>query len=213
MPSRAGIIWRAALMAVPAVLFLTNPAHAEGLAALTGSVTLVVDAEKPLPSKALESLKGEMSRLFGPSGVRLAWADQTSAALGYEAQGIVVVRLRGDCRIPDLPMPPDERGPLAWTHISDGAVLPFSEVSCEKVTRAAQTALFGGERARREELMGRALGRVVAHELVHILLRKKGHEARGLFRKGLTARDLIEEFREDEERGRIVIEQGGKPSS
>lgn len=206
-------MWRAVL-ALTALLLGSEPfLHAEGLAALTGPVTLVVDAETPLPSKALESLKSEMSRLFAPSGLRLAWADRAHAGLGYQAQGIVLVRLRGDCRIPGLPMPPDERGPLAWTHISDGAVLPFSEVSCEKVMRAAQSALFGGERSRQEELMGRALGRVVAHELVHILLKKKGHETRGIFRKGLTARDLIEEFRSGEERGRIVIEQGGKPAS
>lgn len=206
-------MWRALMTAAVAGLLASFSIHAEGLAALTGPVTLVVDAERPLPSKALESLKEEMSRLFAPTGVQLSWAERNQAGLGYEAQGIVVVKLRGDCRIPDLPMPPDERGPLAWTHISDGAMLPFSEVSCEKVTRAAQAALFGGERRRTEELMGRALGRVVAHELVHILLRKKDHESRGLFRKGLTARDLIEEFRDEEERGRIVIEQGGKPSS
>ncbi|GIU76652.1 MAG: hypothetical protein KatS3mg004_3739 [Bryobacteraceae bacterium] len=206
-------MWRAVLALIVLLAGIQPFLLAEGLAALAGPVTLVVDAETPLPSKALESLKSEMSRLFGPSGVRLAWADRTHAALGFEAQGIVVVRLRGDCRIPDLPMLPDERGPLAWTHISDGAVLPFSEVFCEKVTRAAQLALVGGEHSRREELMGRALGRVVAHELVHILLKHKGHEAKGIFRKGLTARDLIEEFPGDEERGRIFIDKGGKPAS
>lgn len=187
--------------------------HAEGLAALQSPVTVVLDAEKPLPSGALETLKSEMSRLFAPSGVLLQWAERRETGLGFEAPGLVVVRLRGDCRIPDLPMPPDERGPLAWTHITEGSVLPYSEVSCEKVTRAARSALAGGERARRDELMGRALGRVVAHELLHVLLKRKGHEARGIFRRGLTPRDLVEEFGEEEERGRISIGQGARPAS
>lgn len=201
-------------LAAAAALFI--PAawlYAEGLAALNSQVTVVLDAEKPLPSEALETLKSEMSRLFAPSGVRLQWAERRQAGLGFEAPGIVVVKLRGNCRIPDLPMPPDERGPLAWTHITDSSILPYSEVSCEKVTRAARSALLQGGGATRDALMGRALGRVVAHELLHMLLKRKGHEVRGIFRRRLTPRDLVEEFGEEEHRGRILIELSGKPSS
>lgn len=202
-----------ATLASAAALWITAGwLQAEGLAALNSPVTVVLDAERPLPSEALETLKSEMSRLFTPSGVRLQWAERSQAGLGFEAPGIVVVKLRGDCRMPDLPMPPDERGPLAWTHVTADSVLPYSEVSCEQMKRVTHSALHGGEHARRQELMGRALGRVVAHELLHILLKRRGHEAKGIFRRGLTARDLVEDFG-DEERGRVVFAPAGKPAS
>lgn len=202
----------ATIRAVACAVFLHGAMCAEGLADLSGPVALLLDADKPLPSKALESLKSEMSRLFASSAVRLSWHEQAEVRPGFEAEGIVVVRFRGECRIPAIPLPPDERGPLAWTHVSDGAVLPFSEVSCERVTRAAQSALRGGERARRDELLGRALGRVVAHELVHILSNKKAHQAHGIFRRGLTPEELIADLPPGDAGGRGVSGHGIRPA-
>ncbi|MCS7044030.1 MAG: hypothetical protein N2036_10430 [Bryobacteraceae bacterium] len=204
---------RTSLLALIAALLWNSGARAEGLEALSGQVTLVMEADRPLPSKAIQSMREEMARLFGASKVRLQWADRGETGLGFEAEGIVVLRLKGECRMPDLPMPPDERGPLAWTHVSEGVVLPFSEIDCASVTRAAQSALRGGERSLGDVFLGRALARVAAHELVHILLQRKEHVPKGIFRRGLTARELVEQFHEEDERGRIVLDAGGKPAS
>lgn len=198
---------------IAAIFALPPAARGEGLEALSGQVTLVMDAERPLPSRAIEAMREEMKRLFSGSRLRLEWADREAAGLGFEADGIVVVRLRGECRMPELPMPPDERGPLAWTHISDGMVLPFSEIDCTRVTRAAQAALRGGERLLGDAFLGRALARVAAHELVHILLQRREHVSKGIFRRGLTPRELVEQFHEEDERGRIVLDEPGRPAS
>jgi hypothetical protein len=204
-------IW---MCAAAAILALPPAARAEGLESLSGQVTLVVDAEKPLPSRAVLAMREEMQRLFSGSRLRFQWADRREAGLGWEADGIVVVRLRGECRIPELPMLPDERGPLAWTHISDGALLPFSEIDCARVTRAAQAALRGGERLLGDAFLGRALARVAAHELIHILLQRREHVSKGIFRRGLTPRELVEEFHEEDDRGRIIlVDTGSRPTS
>jgi len=42
----------------------------------------------------------------------------------------------------------DERGPMAFTHTSDGEVLPFSEVLCDRVGVAAQSAMANPRRCR-----------------------------------------------------------------
>jgi len=190
------------------------PAGGEGLASLSGSVTVVMESEKPLPSEAVLALKKEIDRLFASTRLRIDWVSRGETGLGFEAADIVVVRLRGDCRAPSMPAgPPDELGPLAWTHVSHGTVLPFSEVECERVTRAAHSALIGGERVRAQQMVGRALGRVVAHELIHIFLQQKSHAAKGIFRRGLTPRQLVETFEGEDAEGRILLDSKGKPAS
>lgn len=189
-------------------------ARGEGLESLSGAVTVVVDSEKPLPSEAVLALKKEIDRLFASSRLQIQWVDRANAPLGFEAADLVLVRFRGDCQMAAFPPgPPDELGPLARTHISDGTMLPFSEVECERVTRAAQSALIGGERARAQQMVGRALGRVVAHELIHIFLKQKSHAPKGIFRRGLTPRQLVENFLEEDEEGRIMLDSKGKPAS
>lgn len=187
---------------------------AEGLESLSGNVTVVVDSEKPLPSEAVLTLKKEIDRLFSATKLRIDWVNRSEAGLGFEAADLVLVRLRGDCSAAAMPpLPPDELGPLARTHISHGTVISYSEVECGRVARAAQSALHGGERARPQEMMGRALGRVVAHELLHIFLQQKSHAPKGIFRRGLTPRQLVETFGGDEDEGRILVDAQGKPAS
>jgi hypothetical protein len=173
-----------------------------------------MESEKPVPSEAVVALKKEIGRIFASTRLRIDWVSREEAGLGFEAADIVVVRFRGHCRATAMPPgPPDELGPLAWTHISDGRVLPFSEVECERVARAAQSALAGGERVRAQQMVGRALGRVVGHELLHILLQRKPHSAKSIFRRGLTPRQLVEAFEDEDDEGLIALDSEGKPAS
>jgi len=109
-----------------------------------------------------------------------------------------------------LPFLYDERGPYAFTYNSDGDVLPFTEVSCSRVTASVLPAMQGDDFARRDYLMGRALGRVVAHELVHILTKSGVHGQGGVAQPALTGRELIAAplrlGREDAERLRRGME-------
>ncbi len=59
-----------------------------------------------------------------------------------------------------------------------------------------------------------ALARVAAHELIHILLQRREHVSKGIFRRGLTPRELVEEFHEEDDRGRIIlVDTGSRPTS
>ncbi len=44
----------------------------------------------------------------------------------------------------------------------------------------------------REQVVGRAVGRVIAHEIGHVLLRSKGHTERGLMRAVQRADELVD---------------------
>ena len=82
---------------------------------------------------------------------------------------LVLVRFTGKCVLEPVGYLYDERGPMAFTYSTDGVVQPFSEVACDKVTSVVRSAMSGGDFANADVLLGRALGRVLAHEVVHIL--------------------------------------------
>ncbi|HEX3992985.1 MAG TPA: hypothetical protein VHX39_17575, partial [Acetobacteraceae bacterium] len=77
----------------------------------------------------------------------------------------------------------DELGPYARTWMADGDVLPFGEVDCARVVNSVRDAMSGGDLPNwADQLLGRALGRVVAHELVHMLTRSVRHGRDGVTR-------------------------------
>ena len=71
-------------------------------------------------------------------------------------------------------------GALGWTHVSDGAILPFSEIDCDRIREFVQKELLYWKPAEREEVLGRAMARVVAHELYHIFANTPHHGSDGV---------------------------------
>jgi len=90
---------------------------------------------------------------------------------------------------------------LGWTHVSDGQILPFTSVSCERVREMIRTVLVTSRSEVRAVVMGRALGRVLAHELYHIFAKTAHHGSCAVAKESYTTWDLVDgEFRfEDRE--------------
>ena len=104
---------------------------------------------------------------------------------------LMVVRFKGTCVLKPVPYLYDERGPMAFTYSTEGEVQPFSEVACDQVTRVVRSAMSGSDFARADLLMGRALGRVLAHEVVHILTKSGTHGHDGIAKTALSGSQLI----------------------
>jgi hypothetical protein len=135
-------------------------------------------------------MRREMDKLMRQASIRVEWKQLSDFTVGTEVHDLVLVKFRGNCRIQQTRVFLDERGPMAFTHTSDGEVLPFSEVLCDRVGSATQSAMAGVEFGRRDELLGRALARVLAHELYHIKGKCNEHGRSGVARKALTGREL-----------------------
>ena len=73
----------------------------------------------------------------------------------------------------------------------DGEVLPFGEVDCTRVVSSVRHAIISERFAWPDYLLGRALGRVLAHELVHMLTRSVYHGSHGVTQVSLSGRQLI----------------------
>ena len=63
----------------------------------------------------------------------------------------------------------------------------------------------GGDRSRSEQVYGRALGRVLAHELYHIFARTCHHGQEGVAKTALSGKALISERSEGRTRYRALV--------
>jgi hypothetical protein len=97
----------------------------------------------------------------------------------------------------------DWRGPLGAVEFdADGSPGRVVTVFLDRLLSLLDDARFSDvtpdrwPRALREQALGRAVGRVIAHEIGHVLLRTRDHTARGLMRAVQYARELIEPGRE-----------------
>ena len=82
-------------------------------------------------------------------------------------------------------------GALGWTHLSDGVILPFSDIDCDGIRRFVQSGLLRVDTRNQEETYGRAVGRVLAHELYHVFANTPHHGTQGVAKAAYTARELL----------------------
>ena len=74
-------------------------------------------------------------------------------------------------------MEPDRStpGPLGWVYQVDGKILPFVFVDCDRIARTLWADLRGQTPAIRRQKLARAISRVIAHEITHIVTQDSGH--------------------------------------
>jgi hypothetical protein len=157
---------------------------------LLPDVTVVLDIRGEFPPGAMRQMRQEVSQIIAPSGIRLDWRTLSEAFAGT-FKDLVVLTFNGSCALDPAPPFHADLGAYAFTRTSDGEVQPFGEVDCDRVVNSVKSAADNEERAKPDLLMGRALGRVVAHELVHMLTRSPEHGREGVEKSALSGRQLI----------------------
>jgi len=170
-------------------------------------ITLVVQYETKPAAAAVEAMQTELGQLLGKADRRIEWKLASELKPGESVSELVMVKFKGSCKMETVPQLLDERGPLAVTHVSDGEVLPYSVVLCDKVRVAARSAMHGGQVAKGNELMGRAMARVLAHELYHIAGHTQQHTHSGVTQRALSGAQLIADRLDFDENGLSVLHQ------
>ena len=171
-------------------LFLTACAALLAFAPLCGRAETLIRLDLPedYSRLAVREMKAELVRIVAGAGLDLEWQPRSSAV--REVSGPTVsVALRGQCfgRTPQV----HESGPLGWTKSVDGRVLPYVEIACGRVESLLAPAWGSESQVQREVFFGKALGRVLAHELAHALTRTRHHSGEGLRKRALSPRDLL----------------------
>ena len=179
------------LCAVIPCLAIASAAFAAG-SNTPRAVTVVLKFDETYSRSSIDEMKREFERATkGTIPVEWRLRNQMSADVSGD---LVLVTFRGRCVIDSVPPPfYDETGPLAWTSTVEGAPMPFGQISCDDVRNAVLRAMWGGDFSHADQLFGRALGRVLAHEFYHMRAKTTAHATSGVTKPALSGAQLIAE--------------------
>jgi hypothetical protein len=161
-------------------------------AATTRNITVAVSFEKPHSAVSVGALQHQLKALLEPAGISVNVMLRSDLPEAPQFSELVVFDMRGSCSMSARPSALDERGPLGMAYESNGHVLHFGEVRCDRVRRCLERITGGAHPEEHQEEYRAALGIVVAHELYHMLADAKAHTKDGLTKESLSARELLE---------------------
>jgi hypothetical protein len=188
------------------------PGWSETRGARFAPITLYTQFEQAPPGGVLKALQDEVASIMAPIGIRFEWRDLGKTG-GHEVSAeLAVVTFKGRCDAAGLLTRSKFEGALGWTHVSDGQILPFTDVSCDRVREFVQTGLLAFRVEDREVKYGRALGRVLAHELYHIFANTLRHGS-GVAKESYSVQDLLaDDFQFEAKETRMLQTSRPKPA-
>lgn len=177
-------------------------AGAEAPAASSALPAMIVNVTAPdLPPALVARILAEADAIWRPSGITFLWRRAARVVVPYSRASetgpyvpktlrLVIGDSRGERRDGSLP--------LGWI-LFDDVASPEQEIYLSHAN--ALTMMIGARGVvgladempilQREMLLGRAMGRALAHELGHYLLASKAHTPHGLMKGILTATELF----------------------
>lgn len=167
----------------------------------TPTITIYTHFEQPHSKASVAGMKDEVGAIMRPAGLNVEWRSLDAARGQESAEELVVVTFKGRCRMEELTPFPGRPGALGSTHVSDGAVLPFTDIHCDRIRRLIGPRTNSEDVKTRQNLFGRAMGRVLAHELYHVIAKTTAHASGGLAKAFYSTSDLMAkklEFRKKE---------------
>jgi hypothetical protein len=156
-------------------------------AVLSAILGLYLGHAQNLDSVSAQLAMQEMQRLLAPARIELAWntdRDVSQAVIGS---------FEGSCSLETVPsgLAGEKLSTaLADTSVSSNRVLPYFRIDCNRLLRALAPTLRPLSMPLRRAVFGRALGRVMAHEVFHILSQRKDHDERGAAKAAFSLNDL-----------------------
>lgn len=152
--------------------------------AQTRTLAVYAVPAKGLDADATASMHTELQRLVNPAGLEILWKSSRNSPADFDL--VVVGSFEGSCSTKEPVMPMVEAVSLTSlgdTSISNGRILPFFHIDCARLVRMLGRGTDGAT-------LGRAMARVVAHELYHIIANTTAHHDNGVAKPVFSVRDL-----------------------
>lgn len=160
------------------------------------SIGLYLGLPVDISSPAMAAMRAEVEALLDSTGLLLDWRILGTQNGTEVHTNLYVMRFTGRCHTRGIQLLYSELGPdgepmiLGLSHTSDRNILPFGVIDCENVRRSIAAAAVSRDDAQREVILGRALGRVFAHELFHMMTGRADHGRKGVFKAAQRRDDL-----------------------
>jgi len=154
-------------------------------------LAIYVKTLEPSSATVIDAMKAEIEQLLRPLGMPIDWRQLDRVYVS--APDLAVLTLHGACDAGIQRQRPQDVFRLGWTHVSEGQILPFAELDCDRLRWVIQKDLLRTTVLIRDLRMGRALGRIAAHELYHIFAHTMDHGSEGLTKAAITRDELTME--------------------
>jgi len=155
------------------------------------SVRLYAQFQQEPPDVVFGSMQAELRTILEPLGLAYDWRELDLSGGTEVSTELAVIHFKGSCDVENLAAVAVFPGPLGWTHMSDGEVLPFTDISCDRIRVFIQRDLLRLPEWERRSAYGRAVARVLAHELYHIFAKTTKHGSWGIAKAAYTVDELL----------------------
>jgi hypothetical protein len=147
---------------------------------------VLLSAPEGTPDAVVCELRREAGRLLSPAGMSLSWRKPGEAHPVDYCHRAIIMRLTGVCTGKPV-RSVHTRAPLGRTHAVEGRILPLVDINCNDIVAYIEVA----DPQPSPATLGRALGRVAAHELYHVLTTSAEHDQTGITKSALSRLDLL----------------------
>lgn len=163
-------------------------------AASPTSLGLVIRRNVSLPAPVRRYFELETAAAIRQSlqieNLLVSWRDEGALGSSDSFDRLIVVSFQGDCSTM-MPNNLQTIGPLGWTSVADGRMLPFIGIDCSRVKAALSESGGWPQSMIPAGILARAMGRVAMHEIYHVLSERKHHDTEGIFKAEYSAADLL----------------------
>jgi len=176
-------------------------------------IGIFLDFDRDPAPVAIQEMEREVGVLLADTGARFSWLMLNKDARSQTFDDLAVLRFRGNCHMPTrgpLTVADGAKVTLGATELDSGLVTSYSNVECDQITACIASLLQSSCEPDRQVAFRRALGRVVAHELYHILARTKKHTHTGISRSVQSPFDLIKEHFQLDRQALLLLRAGWK---
>ena len=185
-----GVFMKATL----AFLLLFTPVHGANLGDQHPVPFRIYTVYEREPSASIQTLvREEVDKILTPLGWDFDWKSL------YRDTGLVSIRqatlyFKGECSTSNLTEYPSFPFTLGRTQLSmRHHIAPFASIYCDAIRAHVAHELLPQRPADRDAAFGRAVARVIAHELYHILCNTAAHASKGLRKATLNPHELTAE--------------------
>ena len=183
----------ARFLALFCLLFVSSLiGRSEAFGPQPGSVAVYFRGHHADSDLALDSLKTELTSLLNGASYKIQWGDSQKPMVNGGT--LVVVELRGACLPPSTGANSFEilsGSRLASSQMVNEQILPFISLDCRALNDLLGVPIAQLPSGQRDLAYGRAMARLLAHELYHFLTQTTHHTKSGIAKATVSATELL----------------------
>jgi hypothetical protein len=161
-----------------------------GVLIAASPVGVYLDFDTAPSEAAVAAMRKETATILDRVDIKLAWRLVSENQGNEPFERLAVVKFTGKCACGGFLPATREILVLGTTAVVDSRVLPYSEVRCDAVRRVLPDIEYASQRRLGDAALGRVLGRVLAHELYHVVRGTVHHGTSGLAKGFQSTMDL-----------------------